>query len=293
MNEMNKHKTFAFVFIGGVASNRLEWSGDSIKALLERAVEPEREKLREWMERCKPGGFLILSGGCAICTSMEVDVEGPTYLIDMGYGVTDVSKKFFLEYRHTVYPVAQVTISWAGENGMETRTSVIGADGSTIELSGFGIGKHGGSTGFAGLIWLLDQCGIDYDRETLSKLDTYLHGSTTLYPMQQSATQLLIWTYGRNLMDQINLWMASVVVERANGQPIKLEYPFDHAEGGLPCEDIEELIDLVLYDVRVRGIEWTADPRILFDNETVPDVPDGWDVVGRLQSERIGWKYDT
>lgn len=287
MNEMNQFKTFAFIFSTG--GNKLEWSGDDIKALLERAVVPEREKLREWMERCKPGSFLMLSTGCAFCTGMEANVEGPTHLLDGAYRQADASKAFFLEHRHTVFPIAQVTISW--DDDLPVRTSVISADGSTIDLSGFGIGSGAGGEGVTGLIWLLDQCGIDYNRGNLVTLSTSRPGSLTLYPMQQSATELLVWTYSHNLEELPTLWLASVEVERANGQPIKLEYPPSDVDG-LLYDDITELIDIVIYDCRVRGIEWTADPRILFNDKIVEIVPEGWQLICHEQSERIGWKHD-
>ncbi len=276
MNEMNQHKTFAFVFNLG---SKLDWSGDDIAHLLERASDvDEREKLRSWMERCKPGGFLILLGGCAICTGMEVGLPTLTHIDDDGHGVTEKSKNVFLENRHLVYPIQQITINWNGEM-VATETQVHGADGSIITLSGFGIGYQG--EGFRGMIWLLDQCGIDYDKSVLSRMDMHSPGSLTLYPLEQSTNLLKVWAWG----DQ---WEAEVRVDRSSGEPLILKYPPD---SGMLYDDLTELIDLVLYDCKVRGIEWTADPRLVYNIEQT-EKPETWNEILKEQSERIPWNYD-
>jgi len=274
MNEMNQHKTFAFVFSIGM-TQKWQWSGDEIKALLERATAPEREELRGWMERCKPGGFLILAGGCAICTGMEEDLQTLTYIDDDGSGETRKSERVFQENRHLVYPIQQVTISWDGEM-VQTETQVHGADGSIISLSGFGIGFQG--TGFTGMTWLLDQCGISYDKEMLARMDIHSPGALTLYPLEQSATLLEVWAWG----DQ---WEGRVQVQRSNGKPLELRYPLDR---GMLYDDLTELIDILLYDCKVRGIEWTADPRLTY-NIMETEIPEGWMEISKQQSERIGW----
>lgn len=274
MNEMNKHKTFAFLFISG---STLQWSGDSIKALLERAVPPEREELRNWMERCKPGGFLILSGGCAMCTGMEEGLKTLTNIDDEGRGITRKSKEVFLENRHFVYPIQQVTINWDGEM-VATETQIHGADGSIISLSGFGIGYRGES--FRGMIWLLDQCGIDYDHNILFQMDMHSAGSLTLYPLEQSANLLKVWAWG----DQ---WEGEIRVDRSNGEPVTVNYPQDR---GMLYDDLAELIDLILYDCRIRGIEWSADPRLIYNREQT-EPPDNWKRINKEQAERIGWNY--
>jgi len=273
--DMNQHKTFAFIFsLGG---NKLEWSGDGIKALLERATSHERENLRNWMERCKPGRFLILSGGCALCTGMEENLPTLVNVDDDGHGVTRKSKEVFLENRHLVYPIQQVTIIWNGEM-VSTDTQVQGADGSIISLSGFGIGYNG--EGFSGMIWLLEQCGIDYDKEMLSRMDMHSPGSLTLYPLEQNASKIWLWAWGKQ-------WEAKVIVERSNGEPLILHYPPDQ---GMLYDDLPELIDLIIYDCQIRGIDWTADPRLVYNSEQT-EIPSDWDEVRAQQSERIEWNY--
>ena len=137
------------------------------------------------------------------------------------------------------------------------------------------------------MCWLLDQCGIDYDRDNLRAMDVKESGGITLYRMKQTASEIELWTWGDD--DGSDLWEARVVVQRKDGNEIIVEYP---GNDGVLFDSIEELIDIVLTDCRFRGIEWTADPRLLYDNEKT-DLISAWNkTICPQQSERIGWNYD-
>lgn len=284
----NENKQFVFIFsLGG---NKLEWSGDQISALLERATGPdERERLRKWMENCKVGGFLILSGGATMCVGADPAMNGspPHYFTDEGHGITEKSKAAFLRHRKDIGPVDRVEAR-LGSDGLTHEVTVIGKNGSQIGLTGFGVGRDSGGTGFVGFKWLLDMCGVRYDAEEVARVNLE-EVSVAYESMRQTASGLIIESMGS---PESPVLEAEVRVDQSNGKMLRLMWPL---EGEVDFfTDADEMVDLVLQDMKIRGIEWTADPRISIRYRPDRNFEGKRAYIESLrvdQAKRIGWNY--
>ena len=287
---MNEHKQFIFIFSIGLGN--LAWSGDQISALLERAANPaEREELRGWMERCKVGGFLDITNGFAVCVGMDPAANGkpPAYFADEGHGLTDKSKAAFLQHRRDLGPVERIEAR-LGDDGFTHEVTVIGENGNQLGLTGFAVGSGSGATGFAGFKWLLEMTGVKYDPDEVARVNLEKVAFVTYKSMRQTASGLILDVLGT---PETVMLEAEVRVRQANGELLKLKYP---QEGGIDFfTDADEMVDLVLQDMEIRGIEWTADPRISIRYKPDQRI-EGQNAYNESlrtgQSKRIGWNYE-
>lgn len=275
MND-NALKTFVFIFSHG---GRMGWSGDTIGALLERASPIEREGLRNWMERCKPGWHYELDRGTAVCSGYNEQAKAIQCFEDEGHGVTVKSKRAFLEYRRDIGAVQEVRVSW--DEGC--KTVVIGENGNQLHLSGFGVGY---GEDFAGLIWLLKMCGVKYDMETVRNVEKT---KEVIFPkMYQTSEGISLTPYGE--IDPY--WKAKVHIDRANGETIQARFPDDDTRHNL-FSDLSQLIDIIIDEMKLRGVKWTADPRL--HNSRAMNLPElaAWNKISEKESARIGWNFTT
>lgn len=281
--ENNEQKTFAYVL-----GNKLEWSGDTIKVLLNRASPDGREGLRKWMERCKPGWFYFIHrhNGMAICTGYAEDAKPLMSFSDEGHGIARKSKDAFLRRRHEISPVQEVKVSWEA-GAVDTETLVIGKNGNTLTLSGFALGYSG--EGFVGLCWLLDMCGMNYNRDVVRIINVSEAKELVFHKISQSANGIEMRYFGRNPEDRI--WEATVRVDRENAESINVILPELDATTENLFRDPAELIDIIISEMKLRGVAWTADPHIVNNSPDIAANGAEWNKIMEKESARIGWNF--
>ncbi len=282
--ENNALKTFVFIFDVG---NKLAWSGDELAVLIDRATPNELEGLRNWMERCEPGWIYALVAGIVVCSGFDEEAKSIQYFEDDGHGLVGKSKGAFLTHREDVGPVQEVNVSW-DEN--DTQTLVIGKNGNVLALSGFGVGFHGEEES-EGLIWLLDMCGVGYNKEDVTTINVDKFRSVSFQSMYQTATGIDI----TSLRGHPNLWSAKIEVQCEFGNPLDILITEKDRNGedvqtgrilrhNVVFSELDKLIDRMLLEASLRGITWTADPRLKHTHYFPIDILSH-------ESDRIGWNY--
>lgn len=78
-------------------------------------------------------------------------------------GITERSKTQFSEYKNDLGVIHTVEIEW-DKDTLDYHT-IIQAENDRLHFSGFSIGYSG--EGPEGLIWLLDECKMQYDRDDI------------------------------------------------------------------------------------------------------------------------------
>ncbi len=236
------------------------------------------------MERCEPGWFYRIQAdnGLAICTGYAEDAKPLLNLADEGHGITRKSKGAFLKHRREIGPVQEVHVSW-DEGCIDTETVVIGKNGNQITLSGFGVGYRG--EGFVGLIWLLDLCGVAYNKDDVARIDVEKFTSVSFQSMYQTANTVYLTKIG----ERHPTWSANIFVSRQYGEQLSVHIPDEQAVNLI--DDPGELIDIVLAEIALRGIKWTADPHISNNDASIAADGAEWNKIMEIESARIGWNF--
>lgn len=287
-----------FVTIQPSTEGGLEWLEHDVGMLIEKAINYiEREKIRRWMENCKPGGFLMLNHDTEIvmCHGFQPEIiASPDYFADEGHRTTSESKTAFLRHRKEIGPVDRVEVRWE-EGPIDCNTLVIGKNGNQMGLTGFAVGYEG--EGFIGMTWLLDMCGMDYDKVELSNLNTYTQKEVVFTSNPRFAS-----TIGLSRHDYVDppIWSADVEVMSLGGEYYNIfTYPNNAYPGGdrlNPQPDIDNVVDFMLSEMELRGVQWSNEPRITVNIEGLlnnSELKGQAKMVVVSQSERIGWNYNV